>query len=174
MVVSHGSDSVGCRRAPRLEVFFDRLQGEPRATAVALVVFAHHAWPSGAPPVQPSPAWGDHWTHASSTADGWAGLSNARRVLRANEYEFKLPDRSRTLVVMAAVKNGVATRAITVPRMMVATFTERWLGMRVLVGLLRSAFGGSPFVSRREAWAEQVCALPAVGQFLDECEAQAR
>ncbi|WP_310572014.1 hypothetical protein [Gemmatimonas sp.] len=169
----HGSGNAGCRRAS-LVYFFDRLPGEAHPTVVAAVVFARHVWPSGAPPVQRSAARGGDWNYACSSADGWAGLSFARGVLGANEYEFDLPDRSRTLVGMADVKNGVAARAITVPRMTADAFIEHWLQVRILVGLLRSAFGGSPFVSRSEAWAEEVCALPAVDQFLEACAARAR
>ncbi len=121
-----------------------------------------------------SPAWGDDFGHAAANANGWAGLSDARRVVRANDDEFELPDRSHTLVVMADVKHSVASRAITVPRMLAPPLSERWVQVRVLFGLLRSAFGGSRFVSRHEAWADEVCTLPAVGQFLAECDARAR
>lgn len=165
MFAAYGGGLSGCRRA-QIAYVSNRLPSELHSTAAAVVVFAPHAWPSGAPVVTQQPAWGDDWTSVNASADGWVGVNYAQGVLRVNEHVFSLPDRSRTLVVMADITNQVETRAIVTPRLPASPRTERFLGVRVLFGAIRSLIGGAAYVTRSEAWGEAICAIPAVDEFL--------
>lgn len=169
--------SGGIGGTERVHVHDFSLQWEGEAAQVIAVVvvpreYFRNRTESGAM-IRKAPEGSGPWASSSASGNCWSGLDPLRRVLGVNDQEFPVPEHKGSYVVLAnpLVREGAIL--LSVPEIPRPPRGDRFLQLRVILGSILYALGGSPFRSKREMWVDQICEISEVKNFLEQARAAA-